>query len=250
MSVFPAYVGVGAALVVAGAGTPPTGVGDGRLRCILAVAVAVFAVVPLAFGQSPACSRWTPRLWGCSLPSQHRARSGSDLSTWVYLPIKYRMPHSSQTRPPLFPEYSHPGSRFGRSRSRRTRRENHAWRIGRMKSYRTEQLRNVALVGHGGAGKSSLAEALQFAHRASTRARKCSRKAIRFRTLRRTNNAAASRSNLSVVPCEWRDHKINVLDLPGLRRFFVGEVRQSAPGRRLGGSDDLMRLVVLKAELS
>jgi elongation factor G len=94
-----------------------------------------------------------------------------------------------------------------------------------MKSYRTEQLRNVALVGHGSAGKTSLAEALLFASGAITRLGKVEE----GNTVSDYDPDEQRRRisiSLSLLPCEWRDHKVNLLDTPGYADF-VGEVREA-----------------------
>lgn len=94
-----------------------------------------------------------------------------------------------------------------------------------MKSYRTEQLRNVALVGHGGAGKTSLGEALLFASGAITRLGKVE-EGTTVSDFEPDEQRRRISVSLSVLPCEWRDHKINVLDTPGYADF-VGEVREA-----------------------
>jgi elongation factor G len=92
-----------------------------------------------------------------------------------------------------------------------------------VKSYPTENIRNIVLVGHGGSGKTSLAEALLFRSGATTRMGKITegntvcdfdeeeiRKGISVST--------------ALAPVEWNDHKINVLDAPGYADF-IGEMR-------------------------
>ena len=88
-----------------------------------------------------------------------------------------------------------------------------------MKSYPTENIRNVVLVGHGGSGKTSLAEALLFRSGATTRMGKTT-----------DNNTVCDfdeeehRRQISIstalAPIEWQDHKINILDAPGYADFF------------------------------
>jgi elongation factor G len=92
-----------------------------------------------------------------------------------------------------------------------------------VKSYPTENIRNIVLVGHGGSGKTSLAEALLFRSGAITRMGKINegntvcdfdeeeiRKGISIST--------------ALAPVEWDGHKINILDAPGYADF-VGEMR-------------------------
>jgi elongation factor G len=90
-------------------------------------------------------------------------------------------------------------------------------------SYKTEQLRNVALIAHGSAGKTSLAEAMIFDTGATSRLGK-----VEDGTTVSDYDAEEIRRkislNTSIVPCEWNSHKINVLDTPGYIDF-VGEVK-------------------------
>ncbi len=91
-----------------------------------------------------------------------------------------------------------------------------------MKEYTTEFLRNVALVSHGGAGKTMLAEALLHFTGATTRLGK-----IEDGTTASDYDDEEVRRKLSlytsVLPIEYRDSKINLLDAPGYTDF-VGEM--------------------------
>ncbi len=90
-----------------------------------------------------------------------------------------------------------------------------------MKEYTTEVLRNIALVSHGGAGKTMLAEAFLHATGATTRLGK-----IEDGSTLSDHDEEEIRRKISlytsVMPVEIRDHKINVLDAPGYTDF-VGE---------------------------
>ncbi|HEX3325738.1 MAG TPA: elongation factor G [Actinomycetota bacterium] len=92
-----------------------------------------------------------------------------------------------------------------------------------MKSYPTENIRNIVLVGHGGSGKTSLAEALLFRSGATTRMGK-----IQDGNTVCDFDEEEIRKGISIstalAPIEWDDHKINVLDTPGYADF-VGEMR-------------------------
>ncbi|MBE0670152.1 MAG: elongation factor G [Anaerolineales bacterium] len=91
-----------------------------------------------------------------------------------------------------------------------------------MKEYTTEFLRNVALVSHGGAGKTMLAEAFLHATGATTRLGK-----VEDGTTVSDYDDEENRRKISiyssVIPIEHRDHKINVIDAPGYTDF-VGEM--------------------------
>ncbi|MEW5868765.1 MAG: elongation factor G [Chloroflexota bacterium] len=91
-----------------------------------------------------------------------------------------------------------------------------------MKEYTTEFIRNIALVSHGGAGKTMLVEALLHFSGATTRLGK-----VEDGTTVADFEDEEIRRGISlstaVVPVEYRDHKINLLDAPGYTDF-VGEV--------------------------
>lgn len=91
-----------------------------------------------------------------------------------------------------------------------------------MKEYTTELIRNIALVSHGSAGKTMLAEAFLHFTGATTRLGK-----IEDGTTASDYDEEEIRRKLSlytsVLPVEYRDHKINVLDAPGYTDF-VGEM--------------------------
>ncbi|HMB21900.1 MAG TPA: elongation factor G [Anaerolineales bacterium] len=90
-----------------------------------------------------------------------------------------------------------------------------------MKEYTTEFLRNIALVSHGGAGKTMLAEAFLHATGATTRLGK-----VEDGTTASDYDEEEVRRKISIyasmVPVEHRDHKINIVDAPGYTDF-VGE---------------------------
>jgi elongation factor G len=89
-----------------------------------------------------------------------------------------------------------------------------------MKEYTTEFLRNIALVSHGGAGKTMLAEAFLHASGATTRLGK-----VEDGTTASDYDEEEIRRKISLyasmIPVEYRDHKINVIDAPATD--FVGE---------------------------
>src|SRR5512141_1173482 len=91
-----------------------------------------------------------------------------------------------------------------------------------MKEYTTEFLRNIALVSHGGAGKTMLAESFLHATGATTRLGK-----VEDSTTTSDYDEEEQRRKISiyasVIPIEHRDHKINVIDAPGYTDF-VGEM--------------------------
>jgi elongation factor G len=94
-----------------------------------------------------------------------------------------------------------------------------------MKDYATEKLRNVVLLGHGSAGKTSLAEAMLFTSGAINRMGEVENGT----TVADFDEEEISRHNslnMALVPVEWEGSKINVLDTPGYTDF-VGEVKSS-----------------------
>jgi elongation factor G len=81
-----------------------------------------------------------------------------------------------------------------------------------------EKIRNVALVGHGGTGKTTLAEALLFESGAITRMGR-----VEDGTTVCDFDAEEQRRGISLslalAPVEWKDHKINLIDTPGYADF-------------------------------
>ncbi|KUG02968.1 translation elongation factor g-related [hydrocarbon metagenome] len=88
-----------------------------------------------------------------------------------------------------------------------------------MKVYPTSKIRNIALVGHGGTGKTSLAEAMLFNTGATTRLGKVDDGNTVADFLPEEVKKKITIST-SLVPCEYRDHKINALDTPGFADFY------------------------------
>ncbi|MGD8397771.1 MAG: elongation factor G [Anaerolineae bacterium] len=91
-----------------------------------------------------------------------------------------------------------------------------------MAIYKSEQLRNVVLLGHGGAGKTSLAEAMLFDTQAVNRLGRVD-DGTSVSDWDEEERRRGMSINASLMPCEWKDHKLNVLDTPGYMDF-VGEV--------------------------
>jgi len=94
-----------------------------------------------------------------------------------------------------------------------------------MKEYATDNLRNVALVGHQGAGKTSLIEALLYNTGAITRMGRVEE----GNTVSDWDDDEKERGlslSTSLIPLEFNDHKINVLDTPGYTDF-QGELKNA-----------------------
>jgi elongation factor G len=94
-----------------------------------------------------------------------------------------------------------------------------------MKEFAPDHIRNLALVGHGGAGKTSMAEAMLFSAGSTTRLGRVEE----GNTLSDYHPDEIERQisiNTSLLFCEWKNHKINILDTPGYTDF-TGEVKGS-----------------------
>lgn len=94
-----------------------------------------------------------------------------------------------------------------------------------MKVYTTDKIRNVVLLGHGGSGKTSLAEAMGYLSGITSRMGKVSD----GNTLSDYSKEEQKRQfsiSTSVIPIEWEGCKINILDAPGYFDF-VGEVEEA-----------------------
>lgn len=94
-----------------------------------------------------------------------------------------------------------------------------------MKVYRTDEIRNVVLLGHGGSGKTSLVEAMAYVSGAVNRMGKISD----HNTISDFDKEEQKREfsiSTTLTPIEWEKAKINILDTPGYFDF-VGEVEEA-----------------------
>ena len=92
-------------------------------------------------------------------------------------------------------------------------------------STKTENIRNVALLGHSGSGKTSLAETMLFEAKAISRIGDVEA----GNTISDFTNIEQERGNSlfsTLMHAKWKDSKINILDTPG-SDDFVGEIISS-----------------------
>ncbi|MBR6427761.1 MAG: GTP-binding protein, partial [Clostridia bacterium] len=94
-----------------------------------------------------------------------------------------------------------------------------------MSKFTTSQIRNICLMGHGGSGKTSLAEAMLYLTKGTDRLGKTpdGNTVCDFdpEEIKRQMTISSS-----LAPVIWKDIKINVLDTPGYLDF-LGEVKQA-----------------------
>ncbi len=90
-----------------------------------------------------------------------------------------------------------------------------------MKQYEAKNIKNIALAGHAGSGKTSLAEALLFLAGATDRLGKVAdgNTVCDFDPEEVKRKATVA---TAVAPLEWKNDKINLLDTPGLFDFAEG----------------------------
>ena len=94
-----------------------------------------------------------------------------------------------------------------------------------MKEYTPATIRNIALVGHGGSGKTSFAEACLFSAGTTSRFGKVEE----GNTVSDYHPDEMERQisiNASLLFCDWKGTKVNILDTPGYTDF-TGEVKCS-----------------------
>lgn len=94
-----------------------------------------------------------------------------------------------------------------------------------MKVYTTDKIRNVVLLGHGGCGKTSLAEAMAYLAGLTTRMGTVAD----GNTISDYDKEETRRKfsiHTSVIPIPWGDVKVNILDTPGYFDF-IGEAEEA-----------------------
>lgn len=95
-----------------------------------------------------------------------------------------------------------------------------------MKVYTTDRIRNVAILGHGGSGKTSLVEAMAYLSGVTSRMGSVSD----GNTVSDYDKEEIKRKfsiNTTVMPIIWGDIKVNILDTPGYFDF-IGETEEAA----------------------
>ncbi|UCE98138.1 MAG: elongation factor G [Dehalococcoidia bacterium] len=91
-----------------------------------------------------------------------------------------------------------------------------------MKQFQPDNIHNIILLSHSGSGKTSLAEAILFSSGAISRLGRVDADS----TTSDYDPDEMKRKisiNLTLLPCQWQDKKINLVDVPGYSDF-VGEV--------------------------
>ncbi len=95
-----------------------------------------------------------------------------------------------------------------------------------MEVYRTDRVRNVVVLGHGGAGKTTLVEGMAYLSGITSRLGSVND----GNTVSDFDKEEIKRKisiNTSIVPIEWEKCKVNILDTPGYFDF-VGETEEAA----------------------
>lgn len=90
-----------------------------------------------------------------------------------------------------------------------------------MKQYEAKKIKNIAIAGHSGCGKTSVAESMVYLSGASERLGKVADGSTVFdfdpEEIKRKVSVASA-----VAPVEWKGYKINLIDTPGLFDFEGG----------------------------
>ena len=97
-----------------------------------------------------------------------------------------------------------------------------------MDVFRTDRIRNVVLLGHGGAGKTTLAEAMAYLAGMTSRLGRVED----GNTVSDYDKEEIKRHfsiTTSLIPVPWDKMKVNVLDTPGYFDLWEKLKRQSAP---------------------
>ena len=95
-----------------------------------------------------------------------------------------------------------------------------------MKLYEADRIRNIALLGHGGSGKTTVTEAALFAAKLTTRMGR-TEDGNTVSDFDKEEIARRISISTSMIPIEWKENKLNFLDTPGYFDF-VGEVQSAS----------------------
>jgi elongation factor G len=94
-----------------------------------------------------------------------------------------------------------------------------------LRVYSSKKLRNIGILAHGGAGKTSLTETFLFNAGHTTRIGKVDEGTTVTDYLPEEIKRKVTVST-TLAPVEWKEHKLNILDTPGYADF-IGEVRSA-----------------------
>ena len=94
-----------------------------------------------------------------------------------------------------------------------------------MKVYKTEDIRNIALLGHGSSGKTTLAEGMAFLGGLTNRIATVT-SGNTISDFDKEEQKRGFSMSTAVIPLEWENKKINILDTPGYFDF-VGEAEEA-----------------------
>ncbi|RXI51925.1 elongation factor G [Clostridium tetani] len=91
-----------------------------------------------------------------------------------------------------------------------------------MKDYKTENIRNLGIIGHSGSGKTTLADAILYRTKSVDRFGKVDEEnsILDFDIEEKKRKISIS---TSIAQCEWNNTKINLVDMPGYFDF-LGEI--------------------------
>jgi len=92
-----------------------------------------------------------------------------------------------------------------------------------MGQYETKDIRNVAFVGHGASGKTSLVEGILF-KAGTTKRLGCVDEGTSVSDFDPEEKERKTTIDSSVLHCNWQDKEINVIDTPGYPDFISGAI--------------------------
>ncbi|MGR3294975.1 MAG: GTP-binding protein, partial [Candidatus Bathyanammoxibius sp.] len=89
-----------------------------------------------------------------------------------------------------------------------------------MATHRTKDIRNVAFIGHGASGKTSLVEAMLFRCGVTSRLGSVD-DGTSIADFEPDEKEKKHTIDTALLPCEWRGKAINILDTPGYPDFIA-----------------------------